>query len=181
MTAKVVTLHENKWVSLFQASDDERGIPGFVYSHETRCAGKIVAVLPYRASVAYVGSGGMPEILMHSENNPAWGWGPNLASVTGGQESDDPAADAAREVREETGYQVTASMLYPLGTCRGVKSVDTVYSLFAVDLAGAVLGDVDADSVLEASEHPEWASWDKAAESLDPLVSVMMLRLQNLL
>jgi 8-oxo-dGTP pyrophosphatase MutT (NUDIX family) len=174
MTATKKCLYSNPWVSLYEAADPERGVPGFVFSHETRCEGRIVAVLPY------VVSGWQVRVLMHSENNPAWGWGPNLASVTGGQESDDPAEDAAREVREETGYQVTKSHLVSLGTCRGTKSVDTVYSLFAVNLDGVMQGEVDADSVLEASEHPEWVSWDEAAASVDPLVSVMMLRAQSL-
>jgi 8-oxo-dGTP pyrophosphatase MutT (NUDIX family) len=173
MTAKVTTLHENKWVSLYSASDDERGVPGFVYSRETRCDGRIVAVLPYRYDSAY------PSVLLHSENNPAWGWGPNLASFTGGQEGDDAAENAAREVREESGYQVRAEQLIALGTCRGVKSVDTVYSLFAVNLDGVELGELDPDSLLEASEHPEWVTWGEAMESPDPLVSVMMLRLQR--
>jgi 8-oxo-dGTP pyrophosphatase MutT (NUDIX family) len=177
MVAEVITLHENAWVSLRQASDWERGVHGYVYSHETRCDGKIVAVLPY---LKRHDGDHEPGILLHSENNPAWDWGPNLAAVTGGQETEWPAVDAAREIREETGYQVTAVNLAPLGTCRGVKSTDTVYSLFAADLAGSYCGDPEPGSLLEASEHSEWATWGEAITSPDPLVSVMMLRLQGI-
>lgn len=165
-------LHENKWVSLHASSDPERGVDQFVFSHETRCGGKIVAVLPWR----FNRDGNYTEILLHTENNPAWGWTPTDASVTGGQESEDPAEDAAREVREETGYQVTAENMRPLGTCRGVKSCDTVYSLFAVCLDDMEQGEVDADSLLEASEKPKWVPLGNMVDIVDPLVSVLVLR-----
>lgn len=173
MTETRKQLYSNPWVSLYESSDPERGVPGFVFSHETRCEGRIVAVLPY------LRLGPRPTVLLHVENNPAWGWSPTPASVTGGQESDVAAEDAAREVREETGYQVNAGDLTSLGTCRGGKSVDTVYSLFAVNLYNVQEGEVDADSVLESTEHPAWFDWDKALQSPDPLVSVMMLRLAH--
>lgn len=175
MAPVVQTLHENKWVSLRRATDLERGVDGFVYSHETRCDGRIVAVLPFRIAIGGVNAG-RAEFLLHSENNPAWGWGPNLASVTGGQEHDQPWRDALRELAEETGYRVHESVVQPLGTCRGVKSTDTVYSLFAANLTGVPQGDVDADSLLEATEHPEWVSLETALWSPDPLIGVMLIR-----
>lgn len=171
MSETRVQLYENKWVSLYQASDHERGVDGFVYSHESRCNGQIVAVLPYRWS----GVNGL-EFLLHSENNPAWGWGPHLASVTGGVDTFQPAADAAREVREETGYDVKQGDLVPLGTCHGVKSCDTLYHLFAVDLTAREQGEVDPDSLLEASEHPVWVVAADVVKSPDPLVSALVLR-----
>lgn len=175
MSPQVRTLHENKWVSLLCATDLDRGVDGFVYSHETRCDGKIVAVLPFRLAVDGENTG-RAEFLLHSENNPAWGWGPNLASVTGGQEHKQPWEDVLRELAEETGYRVHPGVIKPLGTCRGVKSTDTVYSLYAADLTGVPQGSVDADSLLEATEHPEWVGLEAAMWSPDPLVSVMLVR-----
>ena len=42
------TLHENDWVSLMVVRKPDAGVNGYVYSHETRCRGRIVAILPYR-------------------------------------------------------------------------------------------------------------------------------------
>ena len=48
MAKKIVTLCDNKLVSLMKIVYPEKGINGYVYSHETRCDGNIISIVPYR-------------------------------------------------------------------------------------------------------------------------------------
>ena len=48
MNETITTLKANSWLSLMEIKDPDKGINGYVYSHETRCQGQIVLVLPYR-------------------------------------------------------------------------------------------------------------------------------------
>jgi len=54
------TLCENDWVSLLDLN-------GYVYSHETRCNGVIVAILPYRRTEK-----GRLQFLLRREITPCW-------------------------------------------------------------------------------------------------------------
>src|ERR1019366_6829565 len=73
------TLMQNDWVSLMIVRKPEAGVNGYVYSHETRRRGRIVAVLPYRA----VALAGRPvrEYLVKSEMTPCWGFDQVLSAI----------------------------------------------------------------------------------------------------
>lgn len=166
-------IHGNRWISLLRVS-----VPGvmnsaYVYSHETRCHGRIVALLPFRVDP---GSGGV-EFLVRSEITPCWGFEPKLSSITGGWEGGDIEEDALRELEEEAGYVVEREHLLPLGTAFASKSADTVYSLFTVDLTGREQHEAAGDgSALEGVASTKWVSQFDLIDIQDPQVSVMMLR-----
>ena len=168
-------LYYNEWVSLHVVRRPEEGIHGYVYSHETRSSGLLVAVLGFRKSLL-----GGHEYLLRREVTPCWGWGPplepSLSAVTGGWEGSNFYADAVRELREETGYAVGEEELIPLGASYASKSSDTIYNLFAVDLTGREPGELVPDGSV-APGDAVWVSGPKLAEVEDPQVSVMYLRL----
>jgi 8-oxo-dGTP pyrophosphatase MutT (NUDIX family) len=117
-------LYDNKWLQL-------KEIDGYVYSHEIRCNGIIVMVLPYRRT------GSNFEFLVRAEITPCWSKKPTLSAMTGGAESPEgPAEDVVRELYEEAGYRVKADQLKFLGMVRASKSADTYYHLFTIDVTG---------------------------------------------
>jgi hypothetical protein len=165
------TLHANPWVSLHVVRRPEAGINGYVYSHETRCQGRIVAVLPFRDTT--VGR----EWLVKSEVTPCWSLEPSLSAITGGYDGGDIEDDAVHEMAEETGYAITRADLVELGESYASKSTDTVYSLFTVDLTGRSPGVATGDgSRLEAESTAVWVSERELADVRDPQVSVMLVR-----
>lgn len=168
----IETLHDNEWLSLRVVREPDRGVNGYVFSHESRCQGRIVAVLPYRDTPDG------REYLVKSETTPCWSMDQELSAITGGYEGDDIAEDAVREMAEETGYVITRELLIPLGESYASKSSDTVYSLFSVDLTGRVAGEAVGDgSRLEAESPAVWLSASDLTTIRDPQVSVMLLRL----
>lgn len=170
------TLHENQWLSLKLLRAPESGIHGYVYSHETRCNGRIVAVLPIR----FVDGPGV-EFLIKSEVTPCWGLDFVRSAITGGYEGGDIEDDAVREMLEETGYTITREELIHLGESFASKSSDTVYSLFSVDLTGREAGEAIGDgSRLEAESQAIWVPWEELARLKDPQLSVMFLRLLDI-
>ena len=167
------TLFQNKWLSLKEIIAPEKGINGYVYSHETRCQGIIVAILPYRKTKGKV------QVLLKSEVTPCWNSDkPTLSTITGGWEGGDVRDDAIRELLEETGYTVTKKELTNLGTSYASKSSDSIYELFTVDLTdkkrGKALGD---GSRLEKDSKSYWMSMNKIPNCKDPQVSVLAVRL----
>ena len=50
-TPYVETLYDNKWLSLKQVVKPDVGINGYVFSHASRCNGKIVSILPFRYAI----------------------------------------------------------------------------------------------------------------------------------
>lgn len=170
--ASVADLHANSWVSLRIVRHPDVGVNGYVYSHESRCQGRIVAVLPFRDSERG------REFLVKSEMTPCWGFDQVLSAITGGYEGGDIEDDAVREMLEETGYEITRDELIPLGTSYASKSADTVYSLFSVDLTGREAGEMLGDgSRLEAESLAVWLDLDELAQVMDPQVAVMWMRL----
>lgn len=163
-------LHANEWVSLYEVN-------GYVYSYETRCQGKIVAVLPYRYIKPEDKYGrGRYEFLLRYEITPCWDSHRVASAITGGWEGGDVEDDAVREVLEETGYEIKRDELIPMGECYGTKSTNVVFSLFGVDLSGREPGQMtDA-----GSSGGDFASWVKTRSIFtiqDPIVSVMYTRM----
>lgn len=169
----IETLHENEWVSLRIIRDPDAGVTGYVYSYETRCQGRIVAVLPYRITDL-----GARQFLLKSEMTPCWHLGQEMSAITGGYEGGDIEDDAVRELLEETGYAITRDELIPLGECFASKSADTVYSLFSMDLTGRERGEAVGDGTrVEAESEAVWVWPQDLPQIRDPHVSVMALRL----
>ncbi len=172
----IEVLHRNEWVSLHVIREPDRGVNGYVYSHETRCWGRIVALLPYRWTADGV------QYLLKSEMTPCWSLDQVLSAITGGYEGDLIEDDAVREMLEETGYEITVNHLIPLGTSYASKSADTEYSLFSVDLTGREPGEATGDgSGVEAESQAIWCSWEELLDVQDPQVAVMFMRLQVIL
>ncbi|WP_431881699.1 hypothetical protein [Micromonospora chalcea] len=171
----IETLYENEWLSLRSVVEPERGISGYVYSHELRCQGRIVAVLPFADDVE-----GRRRYLVRKEVTPCWSLEPQLSAITGVYEGGDIADDAVREVLEEAGYAIKRDDLLPLGESYASKSSDTVYTLFAVNVTDMPQGDAVGDgSRLEAEGTTVWLDQAQAAQVLDPQVSTMVLRLET--
>lgn len=167
----IETLHENEWLSLRTVRAPELGINGYVFSHETRCRGQIVAVLPFTVGRRY---------LVRREVTPCWSLEPQLSAITGGYEGGDIADDAVREVLEEAGYAITRDELIPLGESYASKSSDTVYSLFAVDVTGKEQGAATGDgSRLEAEGSTVWLDHAAVCAARDPQVALMVMRLTS--
>ncbi len=168
------TLEENPWLSLRIVRRPEVGVNGYVYSHESRCRGRIVAVLPYADTT----DGRL--FLVKSEMTPCWSFQQVLSAVTGGWEGGDIEDDAVREMLEETGYTITRDELIPLVESYASKSADTVYALFAVDVTGKQPGKAAGDgSRLEAESGTVWLDAASLADVLDPQVAVMYRRLEQ--
>ncbi len=166
-------LWANEWVSLMIVRKPEAGVNGYVYSHETRCGGRIVAVLPYREVP------GGREYLVKREMTPCWFFDRVRSAVTGGWEGGDIEDDAVHEMLEETGYAVTREELIPLGESFASKSADTVYTLFSVDLTGREPGPAVGDGT-EQPNVSEWITARALAGVMDPQVHVMFGRLAAL-
>ena len=170
----IKVLHDNQWLSLCEMKDPEHDVDGYVFSHETRCGGHIVSILPYRLE------GGRREVLLREEVTPCWSVDKKiLSSITGGVDlGDGPTETAVRELREEAGYEITSQELRPLGTTFGVKSSDTVYHLFAVDLTWKKRKPASGDgSALEAKASCIWTR--NVSDAVDPLVAAAFIRLAS--
>jgi len=145
-----VYLLKNPWLSLKKMF----GPTGeYVFSHEERCGGHIVAVLPYRNTDQGT------FFLARSEFTPPWSLNrPFISSITGGVDSGETVAAAAlRELYEEAGMSVPPMSLKALGTVQGTKSTDTVYHLFAVDVTGLPgPGNTDGQDANEATSQNVW-------------------------
>jgi len=169
---KIETLCENPWLELKKVVDPENGVNGYVFSHEKRCDGKIISVLPYR-----IADGGI-QYLLRQEVTPCWGMESVVSSITGGYEGGDILDDVVKEMKEEAGYTITKDEVIQLGTCFGAKSSDTVYSLYSVDLTGKDQGQAKGDgSELEAKAHCFWAP--DISKARDPFVYVSFFRIQQ--
>lgn len=170
--ATIQTLHENTWLSLKLIRKPDAGVDGYVFSHETRCAGRIVAILPYRDTPAG------REYLAKREMTPCWSLGQIRSAITGGYEGADIEDDAVRELLEETGYAIARDELIPLGESYASKSSDTIYTLFSADLTSREAGEAIGDgSRLESESAAEWVSPAALIGVMDPQVHVMLTRL----
>ena len=169
------TLHHNEWLALKVMRAPAQGVNGYVYSHESRCQGRIIAILPYRDTPTG------RQYLLRSEVTPCWSMHPTLSALTGGYEGGAIADDAVRELWEESGYRIAKTELIWLGQSFASKSADTVYELYTVDLTGRTAETAPGDgSILEDEASCLWLDDGLAlADVLDPQVAVMHLRLQH--
>jgi hypothetical protein len=169
----IETLFKNQWLTLKKVVAPERGISGYVFSHEERCQGCIIAVLPFRN----IGSG--YEYLIKSEVTPCWSLEPEESALTGGWEGKAPVEDAQRELHEESGYLMDIKKFIKLGQCYASKSSDTRFELYAVDLTGVSPGEVKGDgSRLEAEAKSLWKTEAQLLNVMDAQVHVMLNRLK---
>jgi len=172
----IETLYHNEWLSLKRVCVPERGINGYVFSHEERCRGEIIAVLLFR----YIESG--VEYGLRCECTPCWAVDtPIPSALTGGVEKDStPIQTLWVEIREESGYR-HLTKLHTLGECRGTKSTDTIYYLYGADVTGIDPGEAEGDgSRLEAEASIMW-TMNPVWSSPDPLVGMLVARLQGYL
>lgn len=180
MNFKDELLFDNPWISLRKITH-EKSEHGYVYSHEARCHGMIVSVLPFRKLGRRSSEcPGSLEFLLRSEVTPSWGVLPILSTITGGVECPFPWEDAVRELKEEAGYEPPNGKFISLGECRGSKSSDSRYYLFAVDLTDTIQGKATGDgSGLETDGTVQWVTERKIAECVDPLASTIYVRFIN--
>lgn len=179
MKKEEVTLRilcNNEWVSLCKMSSPEKGIRGYVYSHESRCKGNIVVVFPYRVNEETK----KYEFLLRSERTPCWDVDENVvSSLTGGVEEQGTAYTAVSELEEEAGYKVNMEALAFLGTSYGTKSCDTIYSFYTTNLTGVVKGE-PTESELRPDGGRDFCFWgteNDVLDSKDPMVAVAYLKL----
>ncbi len=168
------TLCATDWVELKQIKDPNNGINGYEYLHEKQCEGKIIVLFPFRTKNEKT------EYLLRKEVTPCWRMTPSISSITGGFEKEKGIkGTAVIELEEEAGYEVSEKDLISLGTCRGTKSTDTVYHIFAVDLTNVEkTTDAAGDGTkLEAEAECEWKKDLDDCE--DPTAYVAYVRLQQ--
>jgi hypothetical protein len=171
---EIKTLYDNKWLSLKTIIAPEKKVEGYVFSHETRCQGKIISILPYQIV------DGKTLYLLRKEVTPCWGFDPVISSITGGYEGGDPRDTVILELNEEAGYDVELKHLLSLGTCFASKSSDTVYYLYSVNLTKFERHKSTGDgSELEKLAECIWLEEDIIPAVKDPLVSVLFIRLKS--
>ena len=166
------TLFSTPWLELKQIDGDNFS---YVFSHEKRCNGAIVAVLPFRKNNGFL------EYMLRSEYTPPWGESSCISSITGGVDDNTSIVETAlHEVKEEAGYEITIDNLIDLEHTMISKSADTIAYLYAVDVSDLKPSKPQGDgSYLETQATSFWTS--SISKSLDPLVYVMHYRLKKYL
>lgn len=162
-------IFHNEWLSLMEIVVPEEDVNGYVYSHETRCDGKIIVVLPFRKN------GDKLEFGLRKEVTPCWSLKPEISSLTGGYEGGDPRDTAILELKEEAGFEAKHDELIDLGTSYVSKSSDTVYYLYAIDVTDKKSGEATGDGTKQDAEGT--IEWFERPQSDDPQVAVIYLRL----
>lgn len=128
-------LKDDDWVQLRKVVAPEHKINGYTYSHEVRCNGDIVCFLPYEKGLFTY-----HKFLLRNEAVPCWELDmPSLCAFTGGvDKGSNPFLTCIKELEEEAGYVLDSPELTQrvksLGTSFGIKSSDSVYHLFAIDV-----------------------------------------------
>tara|TARA_R110000744_G_scaffold16682_5_gene45774 strand:- start:6138 stop:6668 length:531 start_codon:yes stop_codon:yes gene_type:complete len=138
MTQVIHTLYNNPWLSLKEVAH-----PGgsSIFSHETRCNGTIVAVIPFERY-----GEGQIRVAVRIETTPCWDSKPVHSALTRGVDlGHTPRQTAAIELLEEAGYTADEVDFISLGTVRSSKSSDTTNFLYAVDVTGLPRGEALGD------------------------------------
>ncbi len=170
------TVHRNKWIEVRKITNRHKEVKGYYYLHETRCGGRIVALMPFR-----FGPGNRVEYLLRKEFTPCWSMDDTcMSSITGGVDpGDDDLFTASKELWEEAGFSVgqRSPRFKRLGACFGIKAADTVYDLFAVNVHGLEQQPPPGDgSVLEDMARCVWVSDLLINMAVDPLVYILHYR-----
>ena len=163
------TLFENKFISTFETDE------GYVFSHDSRCNGQIVAILPFIPDPL--------QFLIRFEVTPCHQNGEIYnSSITGGVENDDVEETAIQELEEEAGLIAEKFELINIGIIYPSKSQDTVIHLFGLDITGKEIGEAMGDgSLFETLAYCKLSSnIDDIISSKSPLNHVMLLRLMRL-
>lgn len=170
-------LYGNPWLSLKRLAYPEKDIYGYIYSHESRCNGEIVAILPWRINNNNLNK---LEFMLRNEVTPCWHEeDPQISSITGGVEDGNIGKTIEMELLEEAGYVANRDEFLKLGTCRGSKSSDTIYHLFAINCTKRTRQAASGDgSKLEEKAECFWAS--SIGKAVDPLVYVLHHRFNSL-
>jgi hypothetical protein len=167
---KIDILYKTDWLSLRKISAPNMNIEGYIYSHEDRCGGHIVSILPFRKVDEEF------EFLLRQEVTPCWSLDQMISSITGGVDPGmDPIAAALQEMIEEAGYKLEDAAIIALGTIRGSKSSDTLYHIFGVDVTGMTAGPALGDGTESKKDRCVWVK--DISLSVDPLSYVALIRL----
>lgn len=172
-------LHHNQWISLFKMSRPIDKINCYIYSHETRCNGKIVAFVPYR----YDTNSKNFQVLLRYEATPCWDYIKQVpSSFTGGvEEGETPLQTVIHELREEAGYIIDNTGIISLGQVFGSKSSDTIYFLFGVNLTNLKPEqNLTSESELEKTSYNQWVNFNTIGRLVpDGIFNCICFRLQN--
>lgn len=156
---------ENKWINLKCRKMSFGGKTyDYIYSHETRCAGNIIIVLPTRKNIK-----GEIEYLLIREHNPLFGY--NYTVITRGAEGTlekDIRLQAEKELYEEAGFVLGVRLV---DTLTSIKSSDTKYWIFTAIADGALPNSVEGDgSIDELFTVKKWVDKSAAIKLLkDPI------------
>jgi len=172
-------LKGDKWVELRVIKSPKHKINGYTYSHEIRCNGNIVSVLPFK-KIDNENNFNSFLFLSRVEATPCWEFDkPLISSLTGGVDPENTIKETViKEIREESGFIVNESDLIDLGESYSIKSSDTTYHLYAVEVNKYTeLKEMISESELENSSYCRWLTKDEVLESKDPFLTVLMTRL----
>lgn len=169
---KVETLYHNEWLSLKKLTNGKR--KPYIFSHETRCNGIIISILPYKIKNNQL------QFLLRNETTPCWSQESMLCSITGGYEGGDPRETAILELKEEAGYIVELKHIISLSTCFGTKSSDTVYYLYSINLTD-YKQQTAIDNDAKGTACSAWFDESIISSIKDPFVAMIYLRLKNFL
>lgn len=175
-------LKDDKWLQLRKMVAPEHNIYGYTYSHEIRCNGDIVCFLPYEKGIFTY-----HRFLLRKEAVPCWELDtPSLCAFTGGVDSgSNPVATCIKELKEEAGYDLDTPELQErvknLGTCFGIKSSDSVYHLFAIDVTDFPEDkkkELFVETDLESSATNVWVDTKELIEQAkDPFPTLIAIKL----
>ena len=166
-------LYKDKWIELRKKDD------WYTYAHNV--VGDGVAVLGFRRTPSGIPGVCIWEVMVRSEHTPPHGEGFRLTSLTGSIEHGlSPLETAAKELKEESGYEINSDSIIDLGWVYPSKFSDYRQYLYAVDLTGLPQGRIEGDGTEgEKGASVGWFSVDFALEVNDPSISASIARLAN--
>ena len=167
-----LVLYKTKYVELRKIVTIQPKIKEYIYLHESRSAGKVVAIVPYRRV------NNTFKFLVRYERTPCWEPGLTPCAFTGGiDEGEEPSYTACRELKEESGIEINERELIYLGTCFGTKSSDTTYYLFSALLnSDNIHRDYHIESTAQIKSGAGWLSLSEAIGYGDPIMHTILMR-----
>jgi hypothetical protein len=164
---KIETLYYNEWLSLKKLTNGKR--KPYIFSHETRCEGRVISILPYKIKNDKL------QFLLRNEITPCWSQESILCSITGGYEGGDPRETAMLELKEEAGYVIELENIINLDTCFGTKSSDSIYHLYSINLTNYKQQQHIVD---KSKAYSAWFDESIISSIKDPFAAVIYLRLK---